>query len=59
MSKAKLTYLGESGTHYILKIEDDDGFIGIGQIRKCYYEWAKKYYYDELDQSSNKTGEEK
>lgn len=47
MGETKITYLGESGTHYILKLEDDDGFIGIGMMRKCWAEWAKKYYWDD------------
>ncbi len=47
MGEAKITYLGESGTHYILKLEDEEGFIGIGQIRKAWSGWAKKYYYDD------------
>jgi len=54
MSEAKLTYLGESGTHFILKIEDDEGFIGIGELRKCRQEWAFKYYYDEINQKEEK-----
>lgn len=49
MSEAKLTYLGESGTHYIVKLEDAEGFIGIGQIRKAWKGWADKYYWDDED----------
>lgn len=44
-----ITYLGESGTHYILKLEDE-GFIGIAELRKCRTEWAKEYYYDDINQ---------
>ncbi len=49
-SVAKLTYLGKSGTHYILKLEDDEGFIGIAELKKCRAEWAKEYYYDDINQ---------
>lgn len=45
--QTKMTYLGESGSHYILKIEGEDGLIGIGELRKCRQEWAAKYYWDE------------
>lgn len=38
-----MRYHGESGTHYIVSLEDEDGFIGLGQIRKCVREWAEKY----------------
>jgi len=57
MSEAKITYLGESGTHYILKIEDNEGFIGIAELRKCRREWAQKYYHDEIDQNGEKVND--
>lgn|GEM_PF-2140021 len=43
MSKTTITYLGESGTHFILKVEHNGDFIGIGEMRKSREEWIKKY----------------
>ncbi len=39
----RFTYLGESGTHYLLKLEDGDRFIGYGEMRKARGELVDKY----------------
>ena len=30
-----LKYIGETGTHYIVELTDEEGFIGRGAIRKA------------------------
>ena len=41
---SEITYLGESRSCFILKIEHEGEFIGIAELRKCRPEWVKKYH---------------